>query len=367
MKLEGMPAMNPETEPQIDQAAEGQNRRTVLSGLGVAAAAAAVAAAPAPAAAQVAPIVPSIHAPPITYWNREYTAMKGDIKLQLYRRRAKAPVAGETPLPVVILVHGSSMAALPAWDLTVPGAGEYSVMNVFSRLGYDVWAIDFESYGKSTRNPKANSDVKSGVADLEAMIPIVMRETRQQKFHFMGSSSGALRTAAYAAAHPDRVDRIVLGAYTYTGKGSPTLTDRAKDLEFYQKNNTRPRPRSMLASIFTRDKPGTGDPKAAEALADAELKYGDSVPTGTYLDMTSKLPIIPASAIKCPTLLIRGCYDGIATEEDILEMFHELPNPDKQLIVLAGTAHNLGLSYNRNLFWHAAHSFLTMPPMEVTV
>jgi pimeloyl-ACP methyl ester carboxylesterase len=264
-------------------------------------------------------------------------------------------------------VHGSSMAALPAWDLTVPGAGEYSVMNVFSRLGYDVWAIDFESYGKSTRNPKANSDVKSGVADLEAMIPIVMRETGQQKFHFMGSSSGALRTAAYAAAHPDRVDRIVLGAYTYTGKGSPTLTDRAKDLEFYQKNNTRPRPRSMLASIFTRDKPGTGDPRAAEALADAELKYGDSVPTGTYLDMTSKLPIIPASTIKCPTLLIRGCYDGIATEEDILEMFHELPNPDKQLIVLAGTAHNLGLSYNRNLFWHAAHSFLTMPKMEVTV
>jgi pimeloyl-ACP methyl ester carboxylesterase len=268
---------------------------------------------------------------------------------------------------VLILVHGSSMAALPAWDLNVPGAGEYSVMNVFARLGYDVWAIDFESYGKSTRNPKANSDVKSGVADLEAMIPVVMKETGAQKFHFMGSSSGALRTAAYAAAHPDRVDRIVLGAYTYTGKGSPTLTDRAKDLDYYQKNNTRPRPRSMLASIFTRDKPGTGDPKAAEALADAELKYGDTVPTGTYLDMTSKLPIIPASAIKCPTLLIRGCYDGIATEEDILEMFHELPNQDKQLIVLPGTAHNLGLSYNRNIFWHAAHSFLTMPPMIVSV
>jgi hypothetical protein len=198
-----------------------------------------------------------------------------------------------------------SMAALPAWDLTVPGAGEYSVMNVFARLGYDVWAIDFESYGKSTRNPKANSDVKSGVADLEAMIPIVARETGQQKFHFMGSSSGALhRGLCGGSSRPRR--RIVPRPYTYTGKGSPTLTDRAKDLEFYQKNNTRPRPRSMLASIFTRDKPGTGDPKAAEALADAELKYGDSVPTGTYLDMTSKLPIIPASAIKCPTLLIRG-------------------------------------------------------------
>lgn len=358
--------MNPESATTVDHEAEGKNRRAVL-GLGVAAAAAAVAAVPTPAAAEIAPLVPGINAAPMTYWNREYTAMKGDIRLQLYRRRAKAPVAGEAPTPVLILVHGSSMAALPAWDLTVPGAGEYSVMNVFARLGYDVWAIDFESYGKSTRNPKANSDVKSGVADLEAMIPVVMRETGAQKFHFMGSSSGALRTAAYAAAHPDRVGRIVLGAYTYTGKGSPTLTDRAKDLEFYQKNNTRPRPRSMLASIFTRDKPGTGDPKAAEALADAELKYGDSVPTGTYLDMTSKLPIIPASAIKSPVLVIRGQHDGIATEADLLDFYRELPNPDKSFVTLPGMAHTLVLGTNRELFWYASQAFLKSPKPLVTV
>jgi alpha-beta hydrolase superfamily lysophospholipase len=360
--------MNADTATDRDpEAAAATSRRTVLSGLGVAAAAAAVGAAPAPVAAQVAPLVPDINATPVTYWNREYTAMKGNIRLQLYRRRAKAPVPGEAPVPVLVLVHGSSMAALPAWDLTVPGGGEYSIMNVFARLGYDVWAIDFEGYGKSSRNPNGNSDIRSGVADLEAMVPIVARETGQQKFHFMGSSSGALRVAAYAAAHPDRVDRAVLGAYTYTGKGSPTLADRAKNVEFYRTNNTRPRPREMLASIFTRDKPGTSDPRAGQALADAELKYGDSVPTGTYLDMTSKLPIIPASAIKCPVLLIRGCYDGIATEEDILEMFNELPNQDKQLIVLAGTAHNLGLSYNRHMFWHASHAFLTMPKPIVEI
>src|ERR1700741_4709992 len=123
--------MNPENNTP-EQAAEGQNRRAVL-GLGVAAAAVAVASVPAPAQAQIAPLVPSINTPPMTYWNREYIAKKGDISLQLYRRRAKAPVAGEAPSPVLILVHGSSMAALPAWDLTVPGAGEYSVMNVFAR------------------------------------------------------------------------------------------------------------------------------------------------------------------------------------------------------------------------------------------
>lgn len=331
------------------------DRRTVLSGVALAAAAAAVTR---PAVAAVPEAIKTSE-----MWSREYVAMKGDVKLQLYRRRAKAPVAGEAPLPVLVLVHGSSIAALPSWDLQVPGAGEYSMMNVMARNGYDVWAIDFEGYGKSSRT-SGNSDIKSGVADLVAAMPIILKESGAQKAHMMGESSGALRVAAFAAAKPDLVDRIALGAYTYTGKGSPTLNDRAKQLEYYKTHNTRPRPREMVASIFTRDMPGTGDPRTATALADAELKYGDSVPTGTYLDMTSKLPIIEAKDIKAPVLLARGQYDGIATEEDILDFYSQLPNPDRQLVIVPATAHSLNLGWNRHLYWHIAHSFFSMPKVE---
>jgi len=276
----------------------------------------------------------------------------------------KAPVAGEKPLPVVVMVHGSSISGMPSWDLHVPGAGEYSVMNVFSRLGYDCWVIDFEGYGKSTVT-SGNSDVKSGVADLEAATPIIAQETGQQKFHMLGESSGALRVAAFAAAHPERVDRVVLGAYTYTGKGSPTLNERAKQVDFYRTHNRRPRPKEMIESIFTRDKPGTSDPRVAAALVAAELPLGDSVPTGTYLDMTSKLPIIEASLVKCPVLLARGQYDGIATEEDVLDFFSKLPNPDRQLAILPGMAHSLTLGLNRQLYWHVASSFLSMPKAQL--
>ena len=113
----------------------------------------------------------------------------------------------------------------------------------------------------------------------------------------------------------ERIDRAILGAYTYTGKDSPTLTDRAKNLEYFKTHNTRPRPREMVASIFTRDKPGTGDPRVADALANAELKYGDSVPTGTYLDMCSKLPVIDPAKLDVPVLIMRGQFDGIACHE----------------------------------------------------
>ncbi len=183
----------------------------------------------------------------------------------------------------------------------------------------------------------------------------------------IGESSGALRVAAFAAQYPDRAGRLVFSAYTYTGKDSPTLTERAKNLKFYQENNRRPRPKEMLESIFTRDKAGTSDPRTAAALVAAELPFGDTVPTGTYLDMTSKLPIIEASAIKTPVLVIRGEHDGIATEADLLDFYNKLPNADRQFVTLPGMAHTLVLGTNRELFWYASHSFLGMPKPLVTV
>lgn len=100
-------------------------------------------------------------------WSAEYTAKKGDVSLALYRKRIGVPKAGERPRPVLFLVHGSSVSAKPSFDLTVPGNGEYSLMNVFAGYGFDVWTMDHEGYGKSTRTG-GNSDIASGVADLKA-------------------------------------------------------------------------------------------------------------------------------------------------------------------------------------------------------
>ena len=155
------------------------------------------------------------------------------------------PAPGQAPLTTVVMVHGSSIGAVSSWDLNVPGAGEYSMMNVFARLGYDVWAIDFEGYGKSSVT-SGNSDIKSGVADLVAAVPI-----------------------------------------------------------------------------------------------------------------------IEAKLVKCPVLLARGQYDGIATEADILDFYSQLPNPDRQLVILPGLAHSLTLGLNRQLYWHVAHSFMSMPKAQL--
>ena len=154
-----------------------------------------------------------------------------------------------------------------------------------------------------------------------------------------GISSGALRAALFAQRHPERVKRLALDAHVWTGKGSPTLEQRAKRLPEFRAKNRRPIDRAFVRSIFERDHPGTADDNVIEAFADAILALDDSVPTGTYVDMCANLPVVDPTKITVPTIIMRGEYDGIASFDDLIEFFKLLPNPDKQFAVMPGIAH----------------------------
>jgi pimeloyl-ACP methyl ester carboxylesterase len=292
-------------------------------------------------------------------WSSEYWTKKGDVPLWMFRKRLGAPKPGEPSRPVLFLVHGSSVTSR-TFDINVPGHDEYSVMNEFARYGFDVWTMDHENYGKSGRT-SGNADTASGVEDLKVAVEVVARETGLKKYHFLGESAGALRAGAYAMVAPDRVDRLVLAAFTYKGDGSPTLAKRAEQVEYYRTHNMRKRDREMIRSIATRDKPGTSNIAAVEALADAEMQFGDQIPTGTYLDMTAKMPVVFPQKVLAPVLLVSGQYDGNATVADLEEFFNLLPNGDRQLVTIAGAAHSLTLATNRQLFWHVTRAFLTQP------
>src|SRR5438876_8537556 len=117
--------------------------------------------------------------PAATPSRTDYTVAKGDVSLAVYRKFIDRPSR-----PVLFLVHGSSNSALSSFDLTVPGAGEYSAMNVFADLGFDVWTMDHENYGNSSRT-SGNSDIASGVEDLIAATELVVRETGRERLHFI--------------------------------------------------------------------------------------------------------------------------------------------------------------------------------------
>ena len=302
------------------------------------------------------------HAAEEEIWSHEYWAKKGDVKLNLWRKRVGEPRLGEPPLPVVFLVHGSSNSTRSSYDLNVPGKGEYSLMNVLASYGYDVWTMDHDGYGYSGSSGN-NSDMASGVEDLKAAFPVVRQETGRQKAHFYGTSSGGIRAAAYAQAQPERVDRLMLAAFTYKGNGAAEILRRRKRVEKLRASNRRKRDAAMITSIFTRD----GHPEAYEkemiqALIADEMKFGDEVPSGTYIDMAANLPIVDPKKILSPVLMLRGEFDGNSTNDDLLDFYRQLPNGDRQFVIMPKVPHSAGYSKNRHLLYYALRNFLAEPP-----
>lgn len=294
-------------------------------------------------------------------WNAEYYVRKGDVRLYVYRKRAAEPFTGGAPLPVLFLVHGSTVSGRNTYDLRVPGRDDYSVMDHFAALGYDVWTMDHDGYGRSGWTEGSNSGVQSGADDLQIAIPFVLETTGTPNLFMFGTSSGALRASLFTSRNPDKVTRLGLSALVYTGVGSPTLEQRRKKLPEYSASPRRKVDLAFYQGMFNRDKPGTSEDIVPESIARAELPLVSEVPTGTYVDMCVNLPLVDPTAIVCPVMIVRGEYDGIAAEPDLLDFFAMLPNPDKQFVVLAGIAHNPMMGKQRKKFFHALEAFLKLP------
>jgi pimeloyl-ACP methyl ester carboxylesterase len=289
---------------------------------------------------------------------QEHWTNKGDVRLFLWEKRAAgAPRAN----PTVLFVHGSSMGSQPTFDLQVPGRPHSSAMDYFAGLGFDTWCVDMEGYGRSDKKRDINCDIANGADDLAVATDYIMKTRGTKRFLTYGISSGALRAALFAQRHPDRVQRLALDAFVWTGDGSPTLAERRKKLPEFQAKNRRPIDRAFVRSIFNRDHPGCAEDKVVEAFADAILKLDDSVPTGTYVDMCTKLPVVDPAKITAPTLIMRGQFDGIAGLDDLLEFFKRLPNPDKQFAVMSGISHASFHQINYLMVYHILHSFFTQP------
>src|SRR5689334_21924482 len=288
----------------------------------------------------------------------EHWTTKSEVRLFLWR---KLPTDGHAPNGTILFVHGSSMASQPTFDLEVPGRPDSSVMDWFAARGFDTWTMDHEGYGRSDKSRTINCDIANGADDLAAGTEYILKATGAKKLLVYGISSGALRAALFAQRHPERVARLALDAFVWTGEGSPTLADRRKKLPEFSAKNRRPIDRAFVHSIFERDHPGTADKATIEAFAEQIVALDDSVPTGTYVDMCSKLPIVDPAKISVPTIVMRGQWDGIASFDDLIQFFEGLPNPDKSFSVMAGISHASFQQKNYLMAYHILHASFTLP------
>lgn len=290
----------------------------------------------------------------------EHWTHKGDVRLFIWEKFVGSPQGK----PAVLFVHGSSMASQPTFDLSVPGRPDSSVMDWFARRGFDCWCVDMEGYGRSDKWRDITCDIANGADDLASATEYMIGLRGMRGLLTYGISSGALRAALFAQTHPDRVARLALDAFVWTGEGAPTLEQRRRKLPEFLASTRRPIDRAFVRSIFQRDHPDCAEPRVVEAFADAILALDDSMPNGTYIDMCSKLPVVDPARISVPTLVLRGQFDGIAAMDDLLEFFRRLPSPDKQFSVMAGISHASFQQKNYLMVYHILHAYFTQPAPE---
>ena len=292
----------------------------------------------------------------------EHWTNKGEVRLFLWEKFVGSP----DNKPAVLFVHGSSMASQPTFDLTVPGRPDSSVMDWFAQRGFVCWTVDMEGYGRSDKTRDIFCDISNGADDLAAATDYIFKTRGIKSFLTYGISSGALRAALFAERHPDRVARLALDAYVWTGEGAPTLAQRRKKLPEFMAKKRRPIDRAFVYSIFERDHPDCAEKRVVDSFADAILALDDSMPNGTYIDMCSKLPVNDPTKITVPTIILRGQFDGIAAMDDLIEFFKRLPNPDKQFTVMTGISHASFQQKNYLLAYNILHAFFSRPAPAYT-
>jgi pimeloyl-ACP methyl ester carboxylesterase len=288
---------------------------------------------------------------------RSHEASIGGRRLHVWEK----PAAGEAVGGTILFVHGSSMSSQPTFDLRVDGMPQASPMNWFASRGFDTWTFDCRGYGRSCKDDAIIASISDGADDIAAVADLVRDRSGADSLMVYGISSGALRAALYAERHPGRVARLALDAMVWTGRGSPTLAERARKLDQWRASPRRPLDREFLMSIFTRDHAGTADERIIAPFIDQVLEHDDSIPNGTYIDMCANLPVCDPQKITAPTIIMRGEYDGIASLEDLLDFYARLPSPDKEFAMMPGIAHASFTQKNLMRVYHILHSFFTRP------
>lgn len=277
---------------------------------------------------------------------------RGDARIHVWEKFAGSP----TGKPVLILAHGSATAGKESFDLAVPGRTDYSLMDRFARAGFDVFALDVQGFGRST-HPEGYVTTEAAAEDLDAAVDAVRRLRDVPRVHLLAWSWGTQYAGLFVTAHGDKIDRYV--SYAQMHADSPDIVRRRADLERYRTTPWITVPRDGWKVRFRSSTPAeVTETEAMEAFAAAAAAIEVRTSTGPQLDMVTRLPMVDATRIAVPTLMIHGQYDDVADTTGLLPFFAQLPNPDKRYVVVPRAGHMMHLQAGRHAFFDAIVDFL---------
>jgi pimeloyl-ACP methyl ester carboxylesterase len=232
-------------------------------------------------------------------------------------------------------------------------------MDVLSREGFDVFALDTRGFGRSTR-PDGHMTTQEASEDLNAAVDAILKLRGSQQVHLLGWSWGTQYSGMFVMAHPEKVAKYV--SYAQMHVNSPDIAKRRPRLEAFRKTPYLSIPEAGWKPRFASMTPAAAnDPAVVDAFAKAAVQVEVKTPTGPQLDMVTIMPMLNPKLMPVPTMLIHGEYDDVADLDGLLPFFQQLPTPYKRYVVIPNAGHMMHLQSGHRVFQHEVVSFFKGP------
>jgi len=282
------------------------------------------------------------------------------------------------PERTVLFVHGGLYPAESTFDLLLSGM---SWMDFIAARGFDVYYVDLEGFGRSTRPlsmsmaAELNEPVTSTEAaerQLEAAVSTVLQRRKIERLTVIGFDWGASVAARFASLKPTYVERLIMVAPPWvTAIAHPSATPtpsgayRALTLEEARRSWVGMAPASEQAKLVPQ--PWLDGFWAANMQVDligaAKQPQVVRAPNGPALDRQrfwdqSRAPYDPAK-ITASVLVVRGEWDTLSTEIGDRDLASRLiAAAGRTFVSVPGGTHYMMLEIGRQRLFDTVQRFL---------
>ncbi len=285
---------------------------------------------------------------------------------------------------VVVFVHGAGTPAEVAFDVPY---GDYSWMAYLANAGFDVFSMDMEGYGRSTRPTVMNdpcnlsrdqqalfvpallaapcaasyqgsaTTIASDWNDIGAVVDYVRALRHVDRVNLAGWSQGGPRAGGFTAQHPDRVQRLVLLAPAYARTGPDSAPTPRPDAITFNTQSQKEFDANWDRQVGCSDQYDKDVSKAVWADMIASDPVGATWGAGVR-----RAPTVPSwgfnknvvSKSQTPTLMVTGAHDKQVPSARVREYYEDLGAPEKVFIDLACSSHNAMWERNHLLLFQAS-------------
>ncbi len=311
-------------------------------------------------------------------------SMNGQVAQVYVRERVVSRNIQRGSSGVVIFVHGAGTPAEVAFDVPY---SDYSWMAYLANAGFDVFSMDTEGYGRSTRPTVMNdpcnltraqqaqfvpnliaapcapsaqgstTTIASDWNDIGAVVDYVRALRHVEKVNLAGWSQGGPRAGGYTAQHPEQVQRLVLLAPAYARSGSSTPPAPGPNAVVLNTQNQKEFDANWDRQVGCPDQYD----KAVSTAVWQEMVASDAV-GATWGSGVRRAPTVPSwgfnqavvSKNQTPTLMVTGVHDKQVPPARVREYYEDLGAPEKVFIDLACSSHNAMWEKNHLLLFQAS-------------